>query len=371
MSRLWVLITAALVVRAEGVLADKVQEIERLVSAEMSRQTIPGLSIAIGAGAEVLWTAGFGMSDIENNVPVKALTQYRTGSIAKPITAVAVMQLAEAGKIDLDAPVQRYVPSFPQKQWTITIRQLLSHLGGIRHYNTPDETNVTRHYRDLLPALRMFQSDPLVAEPGTQYSYSTYGYVLLGAALEQVASQRYMEYVRQKILRPTGMDRTRDDHVFAIIPNRARGYVLNSAGQLQNCSLADTSYKIPGGGMISTAEDIVRFGLAVRAGTLCRPASVAAMFTPQKLRDGKPTGYGLGWSIAQVDGRRVVRHTGGQQGTSTILAMDPREGLAVAIMTNLEKAQLVELSYKILKSLSGGKTGRDQRTGLVPALARP
>ena len=331
--------------------AARQQEIERLVAHEMSRQNMPGVSIAVAVRGELVWSAGFGLADLENFVPAKPSTMYRLASVSKPITAVAVMQLQEAGKIDLDASIRRYVPSFPAKPWTITVRQLLGHLGGIRHYEDDDEINSTKHYPDMLSPLKTFASDPLVAEPGTRYHYTSYGYVLLGAAVEAAAGQRYQEYVKNRIFAPAGIERIRQDHVFAIIPNRARGYVLNSAGQLQNCSLADTSNKVAGGGMIGNVEDVVRFAAAVRAGKLVKHNSMEAMFTPQRLPENKQSLYGLGWDVWTLDNRKLVSHTGGQQGTSTIVAMLPREGDIVAIMTNLEHAQLRELSNHVLKLL--------------------
>jgi CubicO group peptidase (beta-lactamase class C family) len=329
----------------------KQQEIERLISQEMSKQNIPGLSVAAAAGGELLWSAGYGFSDMENNVPAKASTMFRLGSISKPITAVAALQLSEAGKLDLDASIRRYVPSFPAKPWTITPRMLLGHLGGIRHYDSPEEINSTRHYTDMVAALKQFQNDPLVAEPGTRFHYTTYGYVLLGAAVEAASSQRLMEYLRARVFTPAGIERIRQDHSFALIANRARGYVLSPSGQLLNCSLADTSNKIAGGGMIGAADELVRFALALRAGKLLKQSSVDAMFTPLKLRDGKPSLYGLGWNVTTLDGRRLVSHTGGQQGVSTILTMLPREGVAVALMTNLERAALRELAVRIARQL--------------------
>lgn len=331
--------------------AARQQEIEKLVAQEMSRQNMPGISIAVAVGGELVWSAGYGFADLENFVPAKPLTMYRLASVSKPITAVAVLQLSENGKIDLDQPVRRYVPSFPAKPWTITVRQLLGHLGGIRHYESNEEVNNTHHYPDMLTPLKLFQNDPLVAEPGTRYNYSSYGYVLLGAALEAAAGQRYMEYLRSRIFAPAGMERLRQDHAFALIPNRARGYVLNSSGQLQNCSLADTSNKVAGGGLIGNVEDLVRFASAVRAGRLLKHGSVEAMFTPQRLPEGKHSLYGLGWNVMTLDNRKLVSHTGGQQGTSTILAMLPREGAVVALMTNLEKAQLRDLSSRVLRQL--------------------
>lgn len=324
--------------------------IERLISEEMSRQGIPAVSVAVGAAGAVQWSAGFGLADVENFVPAKAATVYRLGSISKPVTAAAVMQLAEAGRIDLEAPVQRYVASFPKRQWSPTIRQLLAHTGGVRHYNTPTEINSTRHYFDLLTTLGQFQDDPLVAEPGTRYNYTTYGYVLLGAAIESASGQRYMDYVRQSIFRRAGMETIRDDHTFAIIPNRARGYV-RAKGELRNCALADTSNKIPGGGLVSAPEDLVRFAIALETDVLVKAATREAMYQRQRLRDGTVTAYGLGWSIARWDRRRTVFHTGGQQGVSTILKAIPSERLAVALMCNLERADLRPLSERILRVL--------------------
>ena len=155
---------------AQGLLPPaRQQEIEKLVAQEMSRQNMPGLSIAVAVNGELTWSAGYGLADLENLVPAKALTMYRLASVSKPITAVAVMQLSEAGKIDLDHSIRRYVPTFPAKPWTITVRQLLGHLGGIRHYENSEEINSTRHYPDMLSPLKIFQNDPLVAEPGDAF----------------------------------------------------------------------------------------------------------------------------------------------------------------------------------------------------------
>ena len=176
----------------------------------MSRQNIPALSVAIAIDSRPSWSSGFGMSDLENFVPAKASTVYRLGSISKPITAVAAMQLVEKGKLDLDAPIQKYLPSFPQKPWPITARQLLGHLSGIRHYAGLEEVNSTRHYDDRLTPPQIFQNDPLLFEPGTKYSYSTYGYCLLGAAVEAAADFKFVEYLRRNVFEPAGMDRIGD-----------------------------------------------------------------------------------------------------------------------------------------------------------------
>jgi len=368
----WIVVIAVCLVslHAETLPPGRQHDIERMISQEMARQNIPAVSISVAAGGEILWSSGFGLADLENYVPAKGSTVYRLGSISKPITAVAALQLVETGKMQLDASVRQYVSAFPRKPWPITIRQLLGHLGGIRHYDKVEEINSTRHYPDLASALKTFQDDPLVAEPGTRFHYTTYGYVLLGAAIESASSLRYMDYLRQKVFAPAGMERMRQDHTFAIIPNRARGYTISPDGRIQNCSLADTSNKIPGGGLASTADDLVKFALAVRKGTLLKRATVDLMFTPLKLQDGKPTTYGLGWNVSSLDGRKIVSHTGGQQGVSTILAMLPKEGVVVALLTNLERATLRDLTNQIARSLVDLNTSRAPSRPATPELFR-
>ncbi len=334
---------------AQPLSRERIAEIEKVITEEMSRQGIPALSASIATGGEWRWSNGYGFSDVENNVPAKAATVYRLGSISKPITAVAAMQLYEKGRLDLDAPVQKYVPSFPQKPWPISSRQLLGHLGGIRHYNSEEEVNSTRRYLNLLDPLAIFQRDALVAEPGTRFNYTTYGYVLLGAVVEAAAGARFMDYLKEQVFAPAGMSRIVADDVHAIVPNRARGYRRYATGQLENCALADTSNKIPGGGMSSTVDDLTRFALAVRQGKLLKPETVALMFARQKLRDGTESQYGLGWNVGRLDQRQLVLHTGGQQGTSTVLAMLPREGVVVALMCNLERGGLAPLAQRIAR----------------------
>lgn len=330
-----------------GLAPGKVEAIERAVTVEMSRQNIPGLSVAVAAGNQLREARGFGLADLENFVPAKASTVYRLASISKPITAVAVMQLAERGKIDLDAPIQKYVPGFPQKKWPVTVRHLLSHQSGIRHYRDGAEVNSTRHYSDLREPLRIFQDDPLLFEPGARYSYTTYGYNLLGAAVEGASGMEFVEYLRRHIFDPAGMERMRPDNVYEIIPNRARGYRKILGDVIQNCELADTSNKIPGGGLVGTVEDLVYFAIHVKGGTLVKPETVKLMFTPRKTSGGKPTPYGLGWQIFERDGAVWVGHGGAQQGVRTLLLMRPADGFAVALMANLEGVNLNSLALEI------------------------
>jgi serine beta-lactamase-like protein LACTB len=326
---------------------EKIRRIEQVVTTAMSGSVIPGVTVAVASHAGLDWSNGYGLADLENLVPATADTEIRLGSISKPITATAVMQLVEQDKIQLDAPVDRYVPSFPSKQWPVTIRELLGHLGGIRHYVGEPELDSTRHYANVIEPLAIFKDDPLLSEPGTTYSYSSYGFNLLGAAVEKAAGVNFVDYLRQHVFKPAGMDHAGPDDVYAIIPHRARGYRLSAANRLENCALADTSNKIPGGGMISTAEDLVKFALALNEAKLVKPETRDLMFTEQQPRGGKTGHYGMGWTISQFEGRKLVAHGGGQQGISTYLMLFPAEKLAVAVMLNREHAPASEIAHKV------------------------
>jgi serine beta-lactamase-like protein LACTB, mitochondrial len=217
----------------------------------------------------------------------------------------------------------------------VTARQLLCHQGGIRH-EADDEWGSTRHYSTLEEALTMFKDDPLEFAPGTRADYSTYGFNLLGSVVEGVSGMKFLDYLRDNVWAPAGMTETRADDVFEIIPNRARGYLRGASGDMANSKLADTSNKIPGGGLCSTAADVARFGAAIQAGTLLKPKTLAAMFVVQKTRDGRRTGYGLGWLVGNWRGRREVWHHGGQPQVSTLLYMQPDRRFAIVFLANLE-----------------------------------
>jgi CubicO group peptidase (beta-lactamase class C family) len=324
----------------------KLDAIEAAVSAEMARQGIPGLSIAIGQGGQVRFTNGYGFSDLENAVPAKAATVYRLASVSKPMTAVAVLQLVERGSLDLDAPIQRYVASFPEKAWPVTARLLLGHLGGVRHYRDEEPAN-TRPYGSATEGLALFKDDPLVVEPGTRFFYSTYGYSLLGAAVEGVTGKPFIEALREGVLGPAGMGSTQVDEVATLIPNRAQGYVRLPSGELRNAALADVSYKVPGGGLCSTAADVARFAMALSGGTLLKKDTLASMLTSMRTRDGRPTSYGFGLNVSGPGRRREAWHTGGQERVSTVLYFQPDRGLVVVLLSNLQHVALTELARRV------------------------
>jgi len=332
---------------------EKRAAIEKAVSSFMSANSVPGIGAAVVLEGEPVWSAGFGMSDLEDSAPATSATLFRLGSISKPITATAVLQLWERGKLDLDAPVQKYCPAFPQKEWPITSRQLLGHLGGIRHYNPDGKGDIAddsaRHFATMEESLQIFAADPLVAKPGTEFHYSTYGYTLLGCVLEGAAGEKFVDFVRKNIFQPAGMDQTRDDDFFAIVPHRTRWYHKDKSGVVRNAGVLDSSYKIPGGGLISSADDMARFEAAILADKLMQRATRDLMWTNLQPAEGKPTHYALGWFVAEKFGLRTAGHTGGQQGTDTAFLVVPDRRAGVVILANIDNVNTNLLADEILK----------------------
>ena len=321
---------------------ESISKVDAAIASLMSRQNIPALSIAIVEDGNIRFQHAYGMADIENSVPAKPTTVYRIASVAKTITGVAAMQLAEQGRLDLDAPVQKYAPSFPTKAFPITTRQVLAHLSGIRHYK-PGEGEHTSHYETLTDALDVFKDDSLEHEPGTRFTYSTFGYTLLGVIIEGASGMTFGEYLRERIFKPSGMQHTYLDDPYDIILNRARGYAPKVYGKfdgnVRNAALMDASYKIPGGGLVSTAEDLARFAIALQSGVLIKQETVEQMWRSQKTSDGRETGYGYGWFIDRREGRQPdgsVWHGGVQPGFTSDFWILPRKHFALVILTNLE-----------------------------------
>ncbi|QDV46051.1 D-alanyl-D-alanine dipeptidase [Stieleria neptunia] len=336
-------------------------QIDHIVQRLMQDQGVAGMSIAVAQDHELIYAKGFGLADVEHSVPATETTRYRTASIAKPMTAAVVLSLMENGRLTLDEPVQTYVPDYPEKRWQVTTRQLLGHLGGVRHYKSSAESSSTAHFFSLSSALKTFADDPLIHEPGSKYRYSSFGYNLLGSVAEGAGEAEFMALLHEKVLQPAEMTQTVADDTFAIIPNRARGYIRATKsllttlpddhrlveGELYNATLHDTSMKIPGGGLLSTAPDLVRFALALNQGKLLNSDTRDLMWTRQKTTDGKTTNYGLGWSVGRKSGRKAVWHGGAQSGTSTFLLLYPDTGTCVAIMSNLQRLSLMQTAVAI------------------------
>lgn len=318
----------------------KRQAIDHLLGPYIQDQHIPALSVAVVSGGKLLFSAGYGLADVENRVPATTETVYRIASLSKPVTATAAMELVQMGKLDLDAPVQKYCPAFPQKQSPITPRELLTHQSGIRDYKNDEETLNTRHYTSIQEALPQFASDTLQFEPGTKMQYTSYGYVVLGCVMEGASGEKYDDYMRQAVFTPAGMKTARLDDVFAIIPHRARGYRLTENGELQNAQFVDASNKPPGSGINASVEDMGNFVAALYSGKLVSQATLDRMLTAAKTKEGKNTIYGLGFfvggPVGNYRGLKEAGHGGDQQGFSSVLYLLPQKQFGVVILCNME-----------------------------------
>jgi serine beta-lactamase-like protein LACTB len=306
----------------------------------MAERGYVGLSIAVGIKGEMVWSEGFGHADLEQQVPVTRDTKFRIGSVSKPLTAAALGLLYEQGKLDLDAPVQRYVPSFPDKGKPVTVRHVAGHLAGIRHYRG-DEFLLARRFNSVTESLAIFKDDPLQFDPGTRYSYSSYGWNLLSAVVEGASGQNFLDYMNASVFARLGLKNTLADENDKIIPHRTRFYQRDSAGVVSNAPYVDNSYKWAGGGFLSTMDDLVRFGSAHLKPDFLKAETLAVLFTSQKTAAGELTNYGIGWSVRTDDkGRRTVSHSGGSVGGTTMLLIYPESGVVVAMAVNMSSARL-------------------------------
>jgi serine beta-lactamase-like protein LACTB, mitochondrial len=344
----------------------KQARLEAAISKFMAASSLPGISAAVVEKGEYVWSAGFGMADLENSVPATSQTLYRLASVSKPLSATGAMQLWEQGKLDLDAPVQKYCPEFPEKEAPITTREALGHLGGIRHYrsDSPDDLEVynVKHFDDPIHAgLKFFENDPLVDQPGKHFHYSTQGYTLVGCVMEGASGRKYVAYMKDEVFLPAHMAETQTDDRYVVIPHRTRFYQKDKSGQVVNADFLDSSYKIPGGGWLSSAGDMARFEVAMLKDRLVRRATRDLMWTPLKPSDGSADTYGLGWGIREDPGVNAVGHNGSQQGTSTAILIAPDQQAGVVVLINMEGGDASNLAQELLRIVLGVAADQQRR----------
>ena len=335
--------------------SDAIEQAKALLQSKLQEGVGPGISVAIGHHGKVIWAEGFGYAQRKDKKPVTTETLFRIGSVSKPLTAAGLMLLVQEGKLDLDADVRTYVPEFPEKRWPVSTRQLAGHLGGIRHYRGVEFlSNV--HYPRVRDGLGIFSGDPLLSKPGSKHSYSSYGFNLISAAMETAAEQPFLEFMQERVFAPLGLKHTLPDHAAAELPQRT-AYYQTLAGKTVPALPVDNSYKWAGGGFLSTPSDLVRFQFAVQGAGFLNAESRSEMFRSQATNDGKSIGYGIGWRVSQhAKHGKMVGHSGGSVGGSTMLDSYLREQLVVAITINhsSQPASAIarELAQPFLKALA-------------------
>ncbi len=336
--------------------ADAVKQAQQIVRAGLTEQNLPGLSVAVGAGGDIVWAEGFGWADLENRVKVAPDTRFRIGTASTALTSAAVGLLLDKNKLRLDDGIQTYVPEFPKKQWPVTLRQLMGHVAGVRTDGGDEGPLLASHCERPVEGLRAFGQSSLLFEPGTEYRYSSYGWILLSAAVEAAAREPFDRFMRKQIFEPLGMDRTRGYSATETIGDRATSYFPRFAADprygVDLMREVDYSCYAGAAAFLSTPSDLVRFAMAVDSGRLLQPATVQVIQTSQRLPSGQETGYGLGWDLetAQLAGEetRLIGHDGDVLGGMTASFMTfPKHGIVVAVTSNTSYANTYSLGVKI------------------------
>jgi serine beta-lactamase-like protein LACTB, mitochondrial len=341
-----------------GRYAGAVDEARRLARSLVVDENLPGFSVAVAVDGTIVWAEGFGWADVERRVPVTPLSRFRIGSVSKPLTAVAAGLLHERGRIDLDAPVQRYLPGFPVKQWPLSTRQLMGSLVGFLHKGRANEALPPRHCASLDEALQIFAGDPLLFRPGTEYHFSTYGWMLVSAVVEAAAGEPYFAFMRREVLQPAGMERTVLDEADGV-EGRVSFYFPRAATRtdlgLQDAPEAEYSCFAGAGGFLSTPSDLVRFGSAMLKPGLLKAETLAMLQAPLRFESGASTGYALGWKVEDVqlagEPARLLGQAGSSMGGTTSLVTFPDLGLAIAAVSNVSYAKgVAPFALKVAES---------------------
>ncbi len=335
---------------------DKLAGLPKMVESIRQELGAPGLSIAVAVNDKMVYAGGFGLADVENEVPARGDTVYRIASISKTFGATAILQLADKKKLKVDDLIGATVPSFPH---AVTLRQIMAHSSGIRHYKPGENGSMTR-FDTLEEAIKIFKDDPLLFPPNTKNQYSSYAFNLLQGPIEKLSGQPLESYLTENIFKPAGLTTTSLEYGERIVPHRARPYERTKSGQLMNSPYVDNSIKWLGGGLISSAEDLIRYNIALNQGKLVSADSLKLMNTANKLKDGTVSEYSLGWELSDDKGNHYVDKYGSGTGVSTYLLRIPEKHYAVAVLINLShgniKPYAKRISDFILANTGGGKS---------------
>ncbi len=309
----------------------------KLLVQEISKGNAVGLSAAYAIDGQIIWQDAKGLANEAGKIPFNTATKCRTASIAKPMTAVAIMQLMEAGKINLDDKVSQYLNAFPHEQ--ITVRQVLNHSSGIRAYQNKKEQNNFKNYPNLQSAAAIFLNDDLLFEPGTAFNYTSFGYTILGMLIEEISDLSFEQYLKLNVWDKVGMKNTGVEKIDVKVDGKAEIYHRNNKGKIKLVKQTDLSDRIPAGGIYSSSEDLVKFGMGILNGKLIKPETMVLMQENLGLKK-EGNGYGLGWYLYGENPKlgNVFGHNGAQLGTSSWLMLLPDQNAVVCVVSNTSGA---------------------------------
>lgn len=339
--------------------ASAVERSQQIVRAALTEQNLPGASVAVGVGGEIVWAEGFGWADLELREPVGPHTRFRIGTASMALTSAGTGLLLEQGLLNLDEEIQRYVPEFPEKEWPVTLRQTMGHLGGLRQ-DAGDEEPVRVHCDQTAQVLERFASRPLLSEPGTQYRFSTYGWILVSAAIEAASGDPFFRFMRRQVFEPLGMHDTSGDASTEATPGQATYYFPRFAGDPrygpQGPGREDFSCFAGASAFVSTPADLARFAMAIGTGQLLQPATVQLLQTSQQMASGQETGYGLGWDLETVglasSPTRLVGHDGDLRGGMVSSFWTFPGGVVVAVTANIAFADTWSIAWQIAQAFA-------------------
>lgn len=307
----------------------------------------PGAAAAVAVGGRIAWAEAFGMADLARRKPASLETRFGIGSISKTLTLAAALALADAGSLDLDAPVERYLPDFPHAGQGVTVRRIGAHQSGIADAFASEHYWTTARFAPLDSAYRLIVAAPMAFRPGSRSEYATGLFTIVGRVLERVGGQEYLDVMRRTVLGPAGMAATLPNDPRRPPPERTMFYVRAERGGFEPAPAFDPSHKLPGAGFLSTAEDLARFGSALLRPGLLSERGRREMFTPAPLADGTPTRYALGFQVLEEGGRRLLLQSGGGPGIASWLAVYPDDDVVIAVLSNATGAPLEETVRRV------------------------
>ncbi len=324
-------------------ISEKIEKTDSLVTAYFESKNHPGMAISIYLGDGMIFSKGYGYADVKEQTPVNPPTsRFRIGSVSKTLTSVGMGVLMQEGKLDPDEIIQTYVPHFPEKEYPITVRQVAGHIAGIRHY-IGSEFMSRKLYRTVDEGLTIFQDDPLLFEPGTQYSYSSYGWNLISAVVEGASGENFLPFMKEEVFDPLGMNNTVPEWSNQDIPNLVSFYEQDNS----KADFVDNSYKWAGGGFVGTTEDLIRFGVGMMDYEFLNEEVQEELMFPLETSDGNSTNYGMGWSLMQHNGEYWTGHSGGSVGGSTMFLMNKKHKMIIVYTINRSSAGFENLHFKI------------------------
>jgi D-alanyl-D-alanine carboxypeptidase len=311
------------------------RQIDAIVTAQLREQFVPGAQVAIAENGRIVYTKGYGYRDLDDRLPVDAKTAFGIGSVTKQFTASAIMLLQQEGKLNVDKSLATYLPNAPHAS-AVTLRELLTHTSGIVGYTEQPNFSL------LLPTpatprriISSIAADPLAFTPGTKWEYSNTNFVLLGMIVSKLSGLSYPDFLQQHFFEPLGLHRAWFTRIEEVHPDDARGYTDFMWGLPdEHAGLADWSWYDAAGGLTMSAEDLARWDIALDSGRVVSPQSFAEMTTPDRLANGKSTGYGFGLGVGSVFGHPTVGHDGLVSGFTAENLTFPQDHVAIVLLAN-------------------------------------